>query len=531
MSATRLRARWGFRSDAASRGTTTMLDQCVASASNFSVGIVVARISGPTGFGAFALAYTVWTLLTSFHRSLITDPMAIMGDMRHEERDDYIRRGFAADVALGLMAALAIAAVGTVFLAVGLHTFGIGLLSVAPWLVVLDLQDYWRWIGFMLGKPKKSLVNDLLFNVVQAVAFGVVFVLHLHSVFAVVSAWGLGAAVAALYGLRQFSVRPTVRGGGAFLWSRWPTSRWLASERAANWGANQLYLVVAGAMLGPAALGGLKAAQGLAAGPTNLVMNAGGSFGLPEATRQLAERGWAGMVRISRIVTGAGVVVAAACAVAVLLAAPTLLKFLYGPKFASYAPSAQLFAIAIVVGAFFVGPTLTLTATRRIVPLVIIQLVRMVLTVTLTFVAARGHDVTGVATVNLVSCAVALVAMWAIQSRARRSVEAMERPPGVLPEAMLPEALQPEALEPTPVVVQAVAVQPVAIQPRPGAQAVAIQPRAGVQQPRPGVQPVGKDEVKKVLEALVGELKKLLEAVEAVEGLVEETRRSRGGIR
>jgi hypothetical protein len=283
--------------------------------------------------------------------------------------------------------------------------------------------------------------------------------------------------------------------------------------------------------LGPAALGGLKAAQGLAAGPTNLVMNAGGSFGLPEATRQLAERGWAGMVRISRIVTGAGVVVAAACAVAVLLAAPTLLKFLYGPKFASYAPSAQLFAIAIVVGAFFVGPTLTLTATRRIVPLVIIQLVRMVLTVTLTFVAARGHDVTGVATVNLVSCAVALVAMWAIQSRARRSVEAMERPPGVLPEAMLPEALQPEALEPTPVVVQAVAVQPVAIQPRPGAQAVAIQPRAGVQQPRPGVQPVGKDEVKKVLEALVGELKKLLEAVEAVEGLVEETRRSRGGIR
>ena len=65
MSATRFRARWGFRGGAASRATTTMVDQCVASASNFSVGIVVARISGPAGFGAFALAYTVWILLTA----------------------------------------------------------------------------------------------------------------------------------------------------------------------------------------------------------------------------------------------------------------------------------------------------------------------------------------------------------------------------------------------------------------------------------------------------------------------------------
>ena len=520
MSATRLKARRGFRSDAASRGTTTMLDQCVASASNFSVGIVVARISGPVGFGAFALAYTVWTLLTAFHRSLITDPMAIMGDMRHEERDDFIRRGFAADVTLGLMAGFLIAAVGTVFLAVGQHTFGIGLLSVAPWLVVLDLQDYWRWIGFMLGKPKKSLVNDLLFNVVQALAFGAVFVLGLHSVFAVVSAWGLGAAVAAVYGLRQFSVRPSVRGGGAFLWSRWPTSRWLASERAANWGANQLYLVVAGAMLGPAALGGLKAAQGLVAGPTNLVINAGGSFGLPEATRQLAERGWTGMVRISRIVTGAGVAAAAACAIAVLLAAPDLLKFLYGPKFVSYAPSAQLFAVAIVVAAFFVGPTLTLTATRRIVPLVIIQLVRMVLTVALTFLVARSHDVTRVAAVNLVTGAVALVAMWAVQSRARRSVEATELSPGVLLEAaeLLP-GVQPEAIQPPPV------VRPEAIQPPPVVKPEAIRPP-------PAVRPEGKDELKKVLVSLVSELTKLREAVEAVEGLVEqETRRARGGIR
>ena len=65
-------------------------------------------------------------------------------------------------------------------------------------------------------------------------------------------------------------------------------------------------------------------------GPTNVVINAGGSFGLPEATRQFAERGWTGMVRVTRLVTGAGFSAASACAIAVLLAAPTLMRVLYG---------------------------------------------------------------------------------------------------------------------------------------------------------------------------------------------------------
>ena len=215
MSATRFGTRLPHRGSAGSRATTTMADQCVASASNFAVGIVVARISGPAGLGAFALAYTVWILLTTMHRSLITDPMAIMGDMRGDDKEEFVRRGFAADVTLGVMAACLIAAVGSALFVVGQHTFGVGMLAVAPWIVVLDLQDYWRWIGFMQGKPRKSLMNDLLFNAVQALAFGVVFLTGLHSVFAVVSAWGLGAAVAALYGLRQFSVRPSIRGGAS----------------------------------------------------------------------------------------------------------------------------------------------------------------------------------------------------------------------------------------------------------------------------------------------------------------------------
>ncbi len=431
MSATRFGARWRRRGGATSRATMTMADQCVASASNFAVGVVVARLSGPAGLGAFALAYTCWALLTALHRSLITDPMAILGDMRREDRDDFVRRGCAADVTLGAMAACIFAAVGTAFLIVGQLSFGEGLLAVAPWLIFLDLQDYWRWIGFMQGTPKKSLMNDIVFNTVQALAFLAVVLTGQHSVFAVVSAWGLGAAVAALYGFWQFSARPSLRGGVALLRLRWPISRWLAGERTAGWGGSQLYLIVTAALLGPAAYGGLKAAQALVAGPTSVVINAGGSFGLPEASRQLAERGWTGMARVSRLVTGAGVLVATACCIAVLVAAPTLLRLLYGPEFVVYAPSLRIFAISLVIAAFSIRPVLNLTTLSRVRPLFMVQLGRLVFSVAAVRVLVTFYGVTGAAMADLLTGALTLAALLVVQSSVHRSLEETQGRPAL----------------------------------------------------------------------------------------------------
>ena len=419
-----------------------MADQCVASASNFAVGVVVARLSGPAGLGAFVLAYTCWILLTTIHRSLITDLMAILGDMRRDEKADFIRRGFAAEVTLGIAAGIVFAATGAILIAAGQHSFGMGLLAVAPWIVFLDLQDYWRWIGFMQGLPKKSLQNDVLFIIVQAIAFTGAFLMGLHSVFAAVSAWGLGAAISSVYGLRQFSARPSFRGGWAFLRSRLPTSSWLAGERALAWAGSQLYLLLAGALLGPAALGGLKAAQALALGPALVVINASGSFGLPEASRQLAERGWAGLSRVARFVTGAGVLATAACGLLAFVAGGAILALLYGPQFAAYATSAKIFAVTNVIGAFALGPGLVLTATVRMRPLVILQIVRLAVSVPLVCLLSRVYGVNGAAITSLLTTVVGLVLVLIFQASARRSIESAEEP-GFSPSLMSPNGQRP----------------------------------------------------------------------------------------
>ena len=337
--------------EAKKRATVTMTDQCFASGSNFVVGVAVARIAGPKGLGAFSLAYGGWILVNNIHRSLITDPMAIFDDFRGPGRSERIETGFAGEIALGLMATIAFLVIGTTLLLLHQSAFGIGILAVAPWVTVLDVQDYWRWVGFIQGEPNKALVNDVVFALAQTAGFAFLWVAHVQSVFAVVAAWGVGACFGAVYGFKQFGVRPKLRGGLDLLRSRWDMSKWIAANTTTNWGASQIYLIVAGVILGPAALGGLKAAQALVTGPSAVVIHAGGSFGLPEASRALTNKGWSGLTRVSWLIAAAGALSVGLVGVAVFVAGGQLLGIFYGAQFVQYASAAKLTAVAFILAA------------------------------------------------------------------------------------------------------------------------------------------------------------------------------------
>lgn len=418
----------GMSPEAARRAGVTMADQCVASGSNFVVGVAVARIAGAAGLGAFSLAYTCWILMTNTHRSLITDPMAILNDVRQEDAPRRLREGFAAEVVLGVGASAVFAVVGVFLFFLGQRAFGVAMIAMAPWITFLDLQDYWRWIGFMSGRPGKSLLNDTVFNCAQAAAFVAVFASGASSVAGVVSAWGFGAMAGAIFGLRQFSVRPSLRGGLGMLRARWHMSKWLAGNGALGWGGTQLYLVVVAAILGPAALGGLKAAQNLVTGPSSVVVHAGGSFGLPEASRALEDRGWVGLRRVSRLISGAGLLSIGFFGAIVIIWGRTLLSALYGPSFAQYEPAAKLFAIAFVISAFGLGPILTLKATKLTRPLLYCQVISLIVSVPTVAVCAIADGVTGAAAGAVFTSAVGLAALLYYQRSTRRSVLAPTGP-------------------------------------------------------------------------------------------------------
>lgn len=400
-----------------------MGDQGFASMSNFAVGVVVARIAGAAGLGAFSLAYACWILVINLHRSLVTDPMAISNDVRKEDAAETLQRGVAAEVALGLGATVIFALVGLALWLSGQHTFGVGLLAFAPWVAFLDLQDYWRWVGFMQGKPGKSLVNDAVFDAAQVAAFVAIYVTGVHSVFFVISAWGFGGVTAAFYGLRQFGVRLHMRGGISLLRSRWHMSKWLAGNSVTNWGASQVSLIVVGVVLGPAPLGGLKAASALVTGPSAVVIQGGGSFGLPEAAKALAERGWVGLRRVSRLISGAGILSSGVFGLMIIFAGRVLLRVLYGASFARFEPAAEFLAVGFFITTFGLGPILILKATKQTRWLLIAQGTMLVVAIPAVAAFAFVWGVTGAAAGIALASLAGLVALLVYARAARRLVE------------------------------------------------------------------------------------------------------------
>jgi O-antigen/teichoic acid export membrane protein len=345
--------------------TITFVDQGLSSVSNFAVGVVIARVVGASGLGGFALAYAGWLVLAALHRSLITDPMAITGDVRTEHSGGPVEQGFAAELILGIGGAVISATIGAVLWLLQQSAFGIAMLALAPWLPVLAAQDYWRWIGFLTRHPGKSLTNDVVFNCFQAAAVGSLVLAHVHSIAAVIGAWGLGATVGAVYGLRQYGVRPKLTGGFAMLRDRWSLSKWLAGNSLVTAGGNQAYWSLAGLFLGATSLGRLNAGTSLVWGPVGVLIQAGGSIGLPEAGRAYADRGWAGLTRVARIVTLAGLLSVGLWGAVIIVWGKPLLSAVYGQKFGNLQAIAILSVIACCCSPFMLGPSLVLKITRN----------------------------------------------------------------------------------------------------------------------------------------------------------------------
>lgn len=364
------------------RATLTLADQCVSSLSNFTVGIVAARLAGARGLGVFTLAYAAWLLLASMHRSLITDPMAIEGDARGPSKANGVASGLAAELILGVGASAGCELIGAVLYMAGAHDYGVAFLAVMPWLPVLLAQDYWRWVAFMSASPGKALANDIVFDVVQGAAFVLLLLVHVRSPVVIFAAWGGGAFAGAFFGLWQHgllrrvggpaAVRDLPRavsaffaGGQLLLWRRWAIGRYIAGNQLMAWGSSQAFVFIAGITVGTAGLGGLNAAQTLVTGPTMVLIQAGGSIGLPEASRAYAERGWAGLLRVSRVITVSGVLSVAAGTLVIAMAGRFLLTTVYGPQFAHFETAAVLFGIGQTLSMLGLGPILILKATRN----------------------------------------------------------------------------------------------------------------------------------------------------------------------
>ncbi|HEU5469732.1 MAG TPA: hypothetical protein VFV67_03710 [Actinophytocola sp.] len=258
-----------------------LVDQAVSSLTNFAVGIFVARELGLLAFGMFSLAWITYSVILNVSRGLGTDPLVVRFSRR---ADDAWRAAVARSSGTALAVGLAM---GVLCMFAGMvygGPLGGAFLALGAMLPGLMLQDSWRYAFFASGQGRKACVNDLVWGLAMVPAM--ILAAQHGTVVAFVLAWGLSGTLAAVYGLVQTRILPSLAGARAWLRDQRDLGPRYLVENLSNSGGSQIRMYALGAIAGVGAVGAVRGAE-LLMGPFLAVMMGMSLVTVAEAARVL----------------------------------------------------------------------------------------------------------------------------------------------------------------------------------------------------------------------------------------------------
>jgi O-antigen/teichoic acid export membrane protein len=264
----------------ASRAGWNLIDQAVSSLSNFGLSVVIARAVDIRQYGAFAVAYAVFTLLLGLERTLVSQPLSI----RYTNSSPVVfrrhaRRAAGAAILAGLVSAVLVACLGG-----PLSGGSLSLYAIAVLMPGLFLQDSWRTIFICRGDPRKAALNDAVWTVLMFPVLIILIHLGYSKPWQLVAGWGVTGWIAAIVGIVQARLFPQLRKAWSWAWGHRALSGFLAAEQLSAYGSLQIALLIVAGLGGRADAGAFRGAQTLL-GPMNMLALGGMAFVVPEFVR------------------------------------------------------------------------------------------------------------------------------------------------------------------------------------------------------------------------------------------------------
>lgn len=258
-------------------------DQVLSSLTNFVLTIVAVRLLSPSGFGAFAIAYTAALTLTQVSRAVCSEPLVVRAsDLGATAWRRAARASTGAALVVGVAAACGLAAVGLAF-AGDLRR---ALVAMAVGLPGLLVQDAWRYAFFARGEPRQAALNDLAWAGVQFPLLAVLAATGHATIVTISLAWGAAAAASAAVGSLQAGVLPAPGSTRAWLTEHRDLAPRYVGEFLLFRSSILLTSYAVGLVAGLAAAGSLTAAQTVF-GPLAVIYLGARVVAVPEAVRAL----------------------------------------------------------------------------------------------------------------------------------------------------------------------------------------------------------------------------------------------------
>jgi O-antigen/teichoic acid export membrane protein len=427
-----LRSRLGQRAGATIRqGVTTVLDQGVASLTNFATGVIVARGASSDEFGLYSLAASVLLLLTGLQSALVSLPYNVYC-MRvpDEERRRYTGDVLLHQVALSLGVAAVVAPAG---LAVGWLGRGDGLAAV---LLVVALvapfalaREFGRQVFFTRLRFGSALRLDLAAAVVQLLGLTLLWTSGRLSARSAYVATGLASCVAAALWLVPARPLITLRPGRttlAHFRMNWATGRWSLGATAVSVLAAQMYPWLIATSRGLAEAGTLAACAGIVA-MTNPLLIGMGNLLSPRIMHAFSEGGLAAVERVARTGLLLFLLVMVIMCPLLFLAGGELLGRVYGPRYASNGFTLGLLSVALVADWISLPAHYALLVTDRADVMLKANLLVVAVNAVLGFALVRLLGPPGAALGLLTGNALASAFKWREYRRGRLAFAADEK--------------------------------------------------------------------------------------------------------
>jgi O-antigen/teichoic acid export membrane protein len=393
------------------QGAFAIVEQGGFSASSFIVNVLLARWSSAAVYGSFAVAFTIFLILSGIHNAFVLEPMSVLGPARFGDRPHrYLLHQFAIHLKVTLPMAVAVLASALVIHLVQPRSplagamLGMGLALPAILLIWTT-----RLAAYVVRRPPVALAQTALYGVVTVVGM-VTLRLTGHasgqSAFLVI---GLAAVIGSWPAWRMLrlgaqSEAPAAPSPGH---DHWMFGRLVAVAGIIGNLGSQCQGFLVAVILDLSAAGQLRAVLLLSL-PMAQVLNAVTTVALPRLSRLHGRGEDRELMRRSFLLAWALLPITIVFVVVLAVFSRPLETLLYHGRYATVAWLFPVAGLQVVFNALAIGPTLCLRATEQPRAYLIGGSVQAVVTITATFALGEAFGLAGVVASTVVFYAAGL---------------------------------------------------------------------------------------------------------------------------
>lgn len=341
-----------------------LADQTIVSGSNFLTGIMIARLLGIKEFGIFTMIWIGVLFVNSIQMAMITSPMMTVGPKQNcTDNPVYYGAVFFHQTVFAILSS------GLLWVAVCMSDrvwpeWGVSHLAapLAVALLFFQTQDFLKKYLFTENLPKAAFTSDIISHVGKISLLVVLFfttTVDLQRVLWIIS---ITSALALYPGICVIKHLTFDKASIMVVFKRhWLLSKWMTASTVLYWTSAQYFIIAAGMVLGPVAVGAIKAAQSIT-GILSILLQGLGNVVPAAASRHFIENGRVGLQKYLTnisMIGGTFVFVAAFC---IGMYPDKLMVLIFGNQYQGYGQILRLFSVYTIVSFF----TLPLSAGLRV---------------------------------------------------------------------------------------------------------------------------------------------------------------------